>query len=351
LTDADPDSLDLVIGNHFQGQRLAVPRDVRLGDTPEGEPAILWSVPGFLSQDKRSPDYGQTDWATGAPTHKAIWAIVELESETDPERFVTFARRFGPLGLWPYRTGKTNEKGQEIRMSTLVDREGRDIWVPSIPNGIQTPPRYTTLPLPGHEFLTFAEVREALKLRYEPISEWRRWAGWTRAILQIALALRDGQLGTREQWAVFGIDLGDEWFGRRYRDLKRQQQAVTQLLQSRFLKWSGLVPAIRWLGECPTIELAFGGPHAVLMPRSSFEQEWPENALFPALVAHLLTIITGDSKVATCTTCGLPHRRQRITSRAYCKDCKEKAIKANKRRSASKTRAAKRQQSRLSVEA
>jgi hypothetical protein len=31
----------LTFENPFQGQRLAVPSDVRLGDTPEGGPAIL----------------------------------------------------------------------------------------------------------------------------------------------------------------------------------------------------------------------------------------------------------------------------------------------------------------------
>jgi hypothetical protein len=326
----------LVITNPFRGQRLAVPRDVRSGDTPEGEPAVLWRVPNWVSRDLKSPDYARVDWAVGGRADKAIWTFIALASEPDPERFVAFVRRFGPLGLWPYRSEQTNEKGQAIRFSSLVDRDGRDIWVPSIPVGILTPDRYDG-PIPEDELLRL-DASGLLNMRYEPLAEWRRWASWTRALLQISLALRDGRLGTREQWAAFGIDLADEWWGRRYRDPAHQRQTVAQLLQSRFVKWSGLVPAIRWRGERPSFELALGGCDAVLMPRFSMQHDWPENALFPAMVAHLLAIITGESRVAGCTMCGEPHQRQRLTQIAYCPLCRAKADRANKRKSAKKRR-------------
>jgi hypothetical protein len=341
----DINKLALVIANPFRGQRLAVPRDVRLGDTPEGEPAILWSVPHWVSRDLKSPDYGRVDWASGGPADKAIWAFLELATESDPERFVTFTRRYGPLGLWPYRSGGENEKGQAIRSASLVDREGRDIWVPSIPVGVLTPFRYRSLPA-EHDWWT-PEGKEMLRLHYEPVEQWRRWARWTRAILQIALALRMGQLGTREQWIEFGIDIFDDWFRKRYLDINYQRRQLAAIVQFRFLKWSGLVPVIRWSDERPSLELALGGDHAVLMPRSSMRNDWPENALFPALVGSLLAIVLTGGPIAECAMCGKIHARSRMPrpdQSAYCDLCRPEAIRANKRRSAALARAASRRE-------
>lgn len=321
----------LVIANPFQRQRLAVPRDVQLGDTPEGDPAILWNVPGWVSRDRQSPDYARVDWATGAQAEQAIWAFLELASESEPERFVAFTRRFGPLGLWPYRT-EHNKKIFELG----------DHWVPSIPDGIQTPYRYGG-PIPGDEYQSLIASGLSSML-YEPVSEWRRWAVWFRAVLGIALALRSGSVGSREQWAVFGID-GDS-YTRYVSDTKRQQRHLAAIMQFWFLKWSGLTPVIRWAGEHPLLELAFGGDAAVTIRRASMQHDWPENSLFPALVGSLLAIVTANTPVAACAMCGrtLPRERQpRGDQPTYCDRCRPEAIKANKRRSAARARAKRRE--------
>ena len=42
---ADLAQLGVAVAAPLLGGPLPVPRDVRLGDTPDGEPAILWRVP------------------------------------------------------------------------------------------------------------------------------------------------------------------------------------------------------------------------------------------------------------------------------------------------------------------
>ena len=41
----DLDARGIAVAGPLLTRPLAVPRGVRLGDTPEGEPAILWAVP------------------------------------------------------------------------------------------------------------------------------------------------------------------------------------------------------------------------------------------------------------------------------------------------------------------
>jgi hypothetical protein len=344
LFGGDVERPTLVISNPFRGQRLAVPRDVRLGDTPAGEPAILWKVPSRKSRDIQSPDYARVNWAAGASTDLAVWAFLELATESDSERFVDFARRFGPLGLWPYRTGQVNEKGQEIQIFELTDGQGRDIWVPSIADGIQTPFRYEG-PINGSDY-RYLNENGLHSMLYEPISEWRRWAGWLGAVLDISQALRLEDVGTQEQWAVIGI--GPDLYAKfKYaRDPKRQRRELASFIQFWFLKWSGLTPVLRWTGEHPSFELAFGGDHAVKIRRASMQHDWPENSLFPALVGSLLAIVLAGRPVASCAKCGKIHprmRKPRSDQPAYCPFCQPEAIRENKRRSAARTRAKKRE--------
>ena len=132
------------------------------------------------------------DWGNGGTADQAFWKFVDLADAHDPERFVAFAQRFGTLGLWPCKTAT----GKRVF--------GISYWVPSIVDGIQTPCRYSR-PLDGDEYLRIRQAGLEM-IRYEPIAEWRRWAGWLRTTIEIAYQLRLGRLGTRQQWQILDVD-------------------------------------------------------------------------------------------------------------------------------------------------
>lgn len=319
----------LAVANPLRGQPLAVPEDVRLGDTPEGGPAILWALPP-------RGRYGKVrDWGDGGTAEQAFWAFLDLAEEQDPARFLAFARRFGPLGLWPYVT----PDGQKVF--------GLDYWVPSIPDGIRTPWRWMTLRSAGPATTRRPGLPEIVVLVYEPVSEWRRWARWSRAVVEIAYALRLGECAPRRHWEA--LDLGS-WFDpqdvggmiRFATDRVRQREELAAVIQRRFLRWSGLVPALRWDGERPVLTIALGGEDAVLMRRTSGQQDWPENALFPALVARLVAIVMAGEPVAACSRCDRIHprrRKARSDQPAYCNRCRIEARRATKRESNARARA------------
>ena len=71
------------------------------------------------------------------------------------------------------------------------------------------------------------------------------------------------------------------------------------------------------------------------MRRASAQQDWPENSLYPALVAKLLAVVAAGQPVAACAICGRihPRRRQPRADRpAYCDGCQKEARRAAVRR-------------------
>ncbi len=315
--DVDLDATGIAVAGPLLTRPLAVPRDIRLGDTPEGEPAIFWSVPPAADR------LGITQlWAAGGTGRQAFWRFLDLADEQHPDRFVAFVRQFGVLGLWPYTLPTGHKVG------------GLHYWVPSVTEGIWTPRRYTTFY--GDEY---AELEEAglLDMLYEPVSEWRRWARWFRVAVDIALALRVGRLAPRQAWTELGWG---SWFDpKRNRrgahhlatDVAAQRDLFRGDIQNRFLKWSGLVPAFRWDEAGPRLTLALGGRSAIHMPRASMQLDWPENSLYPALVAQLLAIMTTGQPIAGCSLCGRIHprrRRPRNDQPTYCDPCRSKARRA-----------------------
>lgn len=321
----------LALPNPLRGQALAVPRDVRLGDTPEGDAAILWNLPP--SRDR----FGlNRDWGEGGTAEQAFWAFLKLADEDDPARFVAFVRRFGTLGLWDYQT-PDGHKVFEL-----------DYWVPSMPDGIQTPYRYTTFWAGSY---WEAQEEGLLSIHYEPTAEWRRWARWLAAAIGIAYELRSGRFGSRRHWAALDADAGfdvpveGERVSRFGTDATRQCRALANVIQRRFLRWSGLVPAFTWETSGPSVSLALGGRQAVLMRRASMQYDWPENCLFPALVAQLLASITAGQHLARCSrpSCNRLHqrnRRPRPDQASYCSDtCRVEARRKTKRESMARMRA------------
>ena len=318
----------LVVGNPLRNQPLAVPRDVRPGDTPEGEPAVWWMLP-----PERDRFLTALDWAAGGTARSAFWAFLDLAEEPDPERFVGFARRFGVLGLWDYRT----ESGH---------RAAGEGWVPSVTDRIRTPHRFAAFADPD-EFAE-KEADDLLGMMYEPVAEWRRWAGEFRAAVQVAVALRADEGGRASDWAALG--LGHEFDpetaspGAPFaRDLLAQRRALAAAVQTGFLRWSGLVPVLRWDAGGPRLDLALGGRHAVRQAPAPVGFVWPENSLFPALVAQLVAVVVAGEPVALCAGCGRLHPRDqkpRPDQPAYCGEaCRAAARRKTKRESARKRRA------------
>jgi hypothetical protein len=311
----------LVVTNPLMGQPLAIPCDIQLGDTPDGEPAVWWEMPPALDE------YGlQWDWGDGGTPDQAFWRFIDLADAHDPEPFAAFARRFGTLGLWPYET----PKGHRLF--------GVTYWVPSMLDGIRTPLRYSSIP-DHHE--SWRIKRAGLeKVHYEPIGEWRRWADWLRATVEIAFALRSGRLGAPAHWQALDADIDFST------DPRRQQKELARYIRERLLRWSGLTPAFRWDAGGPRVALELGGQDAVHMPRTSFQIDWPRNTLYPALAAQLLAVVTAGTPIAACSRCGTVHarsRRARTDQPAYCSDeCRHEARKATKRESAAETRKRKR---------
>jgi hypothetical protein len=309
----------LIVANPLVGQSLALPSDVQLGDTPDGAPAILWRIPPKLDR------HGiQLDWGSGGRADQALWAFVDLAEMDDPTRFLAFAQRYGVLGLWPYV------------MPMGTKEFGIDYWVPSIVDGIRTPKRFPGPMLPDEA----RRIRHAgLELmRYEPIAEWRRWAAWLRATVDIAYQLRLGNLGTRDQWRV--LDLAS-WYAT---DRSRQQANLAVFIQQRLLRWSGLTPIFQWTAETPSVALTLGGEEAVQKQRFSFQIDWPPNSLYSALIAQLLAVTVAGTHIAMCSRpgCGKRHsrpRKPRDDQPVYCSDeCRKEARKATKRNSARKAR-------------
>ncbi len=315
--DVDLDVTGLAVAGPLLTRPLAVPRDVRSGDTPEGEPAILWAVPPPADR------LGITQqWAAGGTGRQAFWRFLDLADEHDPDRFVAFVRQFGVLGLWPYE------------LPTRHKVFGLDHWVPSVTEGIWTPHRYTSLH--GNEYW---ELEEAglLGMLYEPVSEWRWWARWFRAAVTITFELRAGRLAPRQAWTELnlGILFDPKWNPRGAQRLATDVVAQRELfrgdVQTRFLKWSGLVPTFHWDEAGPRVTLALGGRSAIHMPRASMQHDWPENSLYPALVAQLLAVMAAGQPMAACSLCGRihPRRRQpRHDQPTYCDPCLPKAGRA-----------------------
>jgi hypothetical protein len=319
----------LAIPNPLTGQPLAVPLDVRLGDSPEGDPAILWRVPPPVDE------YGlDARWRNGGSAQQAFWRFLDLAAEDDAARFVEFARRFGVLGLWPYET---------------PDRKriyGLSYWVPGIASGVFPPLRYTVFH--GDEEWRLEE-QGLLGMMYEPVAEWRRWADWMRATVNIFRALVAGELSSRNDWTALGWEIFFEPAHLRGnlrnfpKDIRLQRVWLGNVIQERFLRWSGLTPVIRWDSQRPEITLALGGEHAVLMSMYGMQPKWPENCLFPALVAQLVALLISDQPIASCSRCGRVHQRTikaRTDQPVYCSEaCQQAARRATKRRSAAKRRA------------
>lgn len=168
------------------------------------------------------------------------------------------------------------------------------------------------------------EHRENLLAEGEPISEWRRFAQFARAILNIAARLHEGEIGSDEDWHTLHFDnagfLGWDYVTERrkaknFPDLEREKSLIADAVNTYWLGSGGVQPRVYWRSSRPTI---------------TFECPKPYGKLFANLAIQLMMAISQIESLAICSACGqsyTPIRRPKRNQRRYCPDCKRVATR------------------------
>lgn len=290
--------------------RMAVPAEVRLGpDRLEWK--LDWKAGAV--------------WAEGEPASGALWAFIDLATETDGERFVDVARRYGVLSLIPSGVPSV---GRAKTSQDLPDRlEDGGFW--------------------------------------EPIAAWRTYAANAKAVMHLAVALRGGGrinakrvLGEAaleaDPWAgvrdIPPPTWGDDQTKTRYnmalasrlpatlaqnldeleRDHASQRQWLAWYVTHYWLAASALVPVLDWTDDRPRLALPIGAS-----PDGVQDRFWPPNMLFNILAAHLAAFICSGNPVGVCGICGKLHPRERqprTDQPSYCDDCQPRAKSERQKR-------------------
>lgn len=181
------------------------------------------------------------------------------------------------------------------------------------------------VPTRTHVFTTTAKAakdnREQLFSAGEPISAWRSYAKFARALLNIAARLHQGEVGSDEDWRTLHSDrcgfLGWDYATERrkaevFPDLERERSLIAEGVNY-WLVLGDVRPRISWSHSRPIIE---------------FECSKPYGKLFAVLAIQLMMAITQLDSLAICSACGqsyMPKRRPKSTQRRYCMDCKSLA--------------------------
>lgn len=165
------------------------------------------------------------------------------------------------------------------------------------------------------------EHRKMLLAAGEPVSAWRDYARFARALLNIAAKLHEGELGSDEDWETLHGDeagfLGWNHAERRreknFSDIDYEKSLIVTGVNTYWLGSGGVQPRIYWEASRPTI---------------TFECPKPYGKLFGNLAVQLMMAISQLDSVAICSACGQsyePKRRPKTNQRRYCPDCKKVA--------------------------
>lgn len=164
------------------------------------------------------------------------------------------------------------------------------------------------------------EHRKKLLSEGEPISAWRDYARFAKALLNIAARLHEGELGSDEDWETLHFDeagfLGWNHAERRkdkdFPDLHSYEKSlVVDGVNTYWLGSGGVQPRIYWKASRPTI---------------TFECPKPYGKMFANLAILLMMAISQLDSVAICSACGQsykPQRRPKSSQRRYCPNCKK----------------------------
>jgi hypothetical protein len=167
------------------------------------------------------------------------------------------------------------------------------------------------------------EHRKMLLAAGEPISAWRYYARFARALLNIAAKLHEGELGSDEDWKMLHGDragfLGWDHVERRkeknFSDINFERTLIIDGVNTYWLGSGGVQPRMYWKESRPIITL---------------ECPKPYGKLFGNLAVQLMMVISQLDSVAICSACGQsyePKRRPKTNQRRYCPDCKKVALR------------------------
>jgi hypothetical protein len=152
----------------------------------------------------------------------------------------------------------------------------------------------------------------------EPISAWRDYARFARALLNIAAKLHQGEIGKDEDWKTLHFDeagyLGWDHAERRksknFSDIDFEKSLVAGGVNY-WLESGGVQPKVSWKASRPII---------------TFECPKPYGKLFANLAIQLMMAVSQVDAVAICSACGqsyMPKRRPKSNQRRYCQNCKK----------------------------
>ena len=169
----------------------------------------------------------------------------------------------------------------------------------------------------------------------EPISEWRRFAQYAAAILNLSQDLTDARIGKNADWLTLSsFDRLLHWssnaltlaelglFGSRptrkltataQREAVLEGKAVIADCVNHWLELGNVRPHIRWNDVGPVVSLA-GGAH--------------RGGLFGALAVHLLEL-AGRYVIASCSGCRKfynPEIRPKSGQDRFCKQCRKQGV-------------------------
>lgn len=150
---------------------------------------------------------------------------------------------------------------------------------------------------------------------YEPIAYWHFYAGQMRALLNIAIRLKQGGPGLVEDWKVVQVSrldqasevkiLGEELFAEIFGHTVKDDRVFVLKLLDRWLSIGHVRPNLVWDDEHCSVSF--------------------DNTLFGMLVMQLMLEISSSGGVGFCHGCGKSYapkrRRPKVGQRNYCPKC------------------------------
>lgn len=242
-------------------------------------------------QIKLSPDARHS--VTITPAKGMLEEFIEL-AEADEHKFLPYARRWGLLELC------------------------REHYAPTSHNYNCEPLIPLRTVVFGTTEIAAKEHRELLLSAGEPVSAWRDYSRFARALLDIAAKLHQGELGRDEDWDTLHFDeagfLGWDYVAERRRsknfsNLDRERNLIAEGV-NHWLVSGGVQPKMSWRESRPII---------------TFECPKPYGKLFANLAIQLMMAVSQAGALVICSACGqsyMPQRRPKTDQRRYCPNCK-----------------------------